>query len=165
MSAGAILSANPGMVVGPAVPQTDYAVGPDFERFDGLTLPTDNPAGADPDRGSAPTASDYGWNLIGHAPRPGAGNTPTGDQVYTPGPIRGTVGTVQGQPLPAQAGYYRTVDTSPSGEYTPGRTHSIQHRLGVGQDNQGAAQTVTLSEISSNPPQPGDLASIIAGQA
>jgi len=32
-----------------------------------------------------------------------------------------------------------------------------------GQNNQGAAQTVVLSEITNAPPVPGDLTSIIAG--
>lgn len=163
MSAGAVLNANPGMVVGPAVPQADYAVGPGFERFDGLDIPADHPAQGDPEAGWSAGGSAYGWNDLAGSPRPGQSNTPVADQVYTQGPLRGTVGTVEGQPLPAQAGVFRTVNQSPSGTYTPGKTNSIQHRLGVGQNNQGAAQTVQLSEITNNPPEPGDLSAIIAG--
>jgi hypothetical protein len=160
MAGGALLNMNPGMIVSPAVPQTDNAVAWNFERFDGLDVPTDHPAGGDPGRGSAPTTTDYGWNLAGHSPRPGGAGTPVADQVYTPGPLKGVVGTVGGQPLPVSDRLHRA-----PGTYTPGKTHSVQQRLGVGQSYQGAAQTVQLSEITNNPPVPGDLGSIIAGIA
>lgn len=164
MAAGALLNANPGMIVSPEVPQVDNAVAPNFERFDGLTLPTDNPATADPMAGGIGTGAEFGYNVVGAYPRPGAVNTPVPEQVYTPGPLKGTVGVVGGQPRPtAGSGQYREVAGSTVGGYTPGKTNSIQQRLGVGQNNQGAAQTVQLSEITSNPPQPGDLSAIIAG--
>jgi hypothetical protein len=38
-------------------------------------------------------------------------------------------------------------------------------RFGPGGAYQGVAQTAAMSEISNNPPQPGDLSSIIAGSA
>jgi hypothetical protein len=161
MAAGVLLNLNPGMIVNPENPQLDLAVGPNFERFDGLTIPTDHPATSDPEAGPDGGGSPYGWNELGGSPRPGAGNTPDTQQVYTPGPIRGTVGTVDGQPLSAARVSNRI--HRPPGAYTPSKTHSIQFRLGQGQNNQGAAQTVALSEITNNPPQPGDLTSIIAG--
>jgi hypothetical protein len=55
------------------------------------------------------------------------------------------------------------------GDYTKGKFALVnQFRLGKtkglgGQNNQGAAQTVALSEITNNPPTPGDLSAIIAG--
>ncbi len=150
-----------GQIISPAVPQTQDAVGPNFERFDGLDIPTDHPAQNDPEAGWSAGGSAYGWNLAGHSPRPGLSNTPVADQVYTPGPLRGVVGTIDGQPL-AAAGVSDRIHRGP-GAYTPGKTNSVQFRTGVGQANQGAAQTVTLSEITSNTPQPGDLSSIIAG--
>lgn len=154
-----------GQIVSPLVPQTDYAVGPDFERFDGLTIPTTNPAaGQDAEVPCAGRqgGADYGLDKLGSNPRPGAKNQPFEDWVYTPGPIKGTVGTVQGQPLPANAGVFQTVNGQ-RGAYTPGKSNSIQFRKGVGQANQGAAQTTQLSQITDNPPVPGDLSSIIAG--
>lgn len=148
--AGSAVLLNAGALIGPQVPQADVAVGPNFERFDGLSQPElENPA----KRGQ----TDY----YPEGPRPGqAIGTP---DVYTPGPISGVVGTVGGQPLPTSDRIQR-----PPGGYTPSLTPSVQQRTGVGQYGPsalGAAQTVQLSEITSNPPVPGDLASIIAGLA
>jgi len=39
-----ILLVPAGMIVSPLNPQLDLAVAPNFERFDGLTLPNDHPA-------------------------------------------------------------------------------------------------------------------------
>ncbi len=155
-----------GQIVSPEHPQLDLAVGPNFERFDGLDVPDTNPATAWPEAGGTGTGADYGFDVLGHYPRPGQTDQPMG-QVYTPGPLRGVVGTVGGQPLSAA----RVSDRihRPAGDYSPGKTHSIQYRLGVTQasdvSNIGAGQTNALGEITSNPPQPGDLASIIAGLA
>lgn len=151
-----------GMIVSPLVPQGQLAVAPNFERFDGLTLPTTNPATSDPMSGGSGMGADYGFQIPGHYPRPGSMNTPVADQVYTPGPIRGVVGTVGGQPVELVAANHTK---GMNGDYTQSKTHSIQFRKGVGQNNQGAAQTVALSEITNNPPQPGDLTAIIAGLA
>jgi len=69
------------------------------------------------------------------------------------------VGTVGAQPLTVSDRIHRT-----AGGITRVNTPQIQWRLGVGQNTSaGAQQTVQLSEITSNPPQPGDLTSIIAG--
>ena len=155
-----------GQLISPLVPQGMLAVGPNFERFDGLDIPDTNPATADPTSGGTGMGADYGMNVAGHYPRPGNMNTPVTEQVYTPGPLRGTVGTVDGQPLGLVTGdrIHR-----PGGAYSQSRTHSIQFRQGVPQASNisgiGAQQTVTLSEITSNPPQPGDITSIIAGLA
>ena len=145
MPAGALLLGN---VTGPIpVPQSapvDLAVASDFERFDGLT-PLDHPAGQP--------------GVAGSANRPGQSQT-TPD-VYTPGPIAGVVGTLGGQPLPVSDRIHRG-----PGQTQEVNTPQMQWRLGVGQvgpSSLGVAQTVALSEITSSPPVPGDLTSILAG--
>jgi len=133
----------------PGQAPAELAHASNFERFDGLEIPTT--AGRDENQlGTA----------YGATPRPGGVNTPVVEQTYTAAPIRGVVGTVGGQPLPVADWLY-------AGDrgYTPSETPSIQHRLGSGQAYQGAAQTVALSEITNNPPIPGDLSGIIAGWA
>jgi hypothetical protein len=140
-----------GQIVNPNNPQLTLAVAPDFERFDGLDIPADHPAAVSD--GSGRPGDNYG-----PTPRPGGLDQQTG-QVYTPGPLRGVVGTVGGQPLPVSDRVHR-----PAGSITRVQTPQMQWRLGVGQNTSaGAQQTVQLSEITSNPPQPGDLTSIIAG--
>jgi hypothetical protein len=137
----AVLSiAYPALV--PTASSPDMAVAPNFERFDGLT-PLDN----------APENPEF---YVG-GPRPGvAAPTPI---VYTRGPIAGLVNTLGGQPLPVSPRVYKN-----PGDYTHSRgVGTLQFRLGVGQNYGGIQQTVALSEISQNPPQPGDLTSIIAG--
>ena len=151
-----------GMIVSPLVPQGQEAVAPNFERFDGLTLPLTNPATDNPESGGIGSGADYGFNHLSAYPRPGAVNTPVSEQTYTPGPLRGVVGTIGGQPIELVTS--NRIHAS-EGSYTQSKTHSVQFRLGVGQANQGAAQTVQLSEITNNPPQPGDLTAIIAGLA
>lgn len=169
-----------GMLVSPEVPQTDYAVAANFERFDGLdgTPPSatggptpypeneangglDHPGNFDPESGgTGGGGSQYGWDIAGNSPRPGQSDQPLG-QVYTEGPLQGVVGTVGGQPLPVSPRMYKT-----QGNYTRSRTPSIQFRTGIGQHGPselGLAQTVQLSEITNAPPQPGDLTSILAG--
>ena len=132
----------------PGAPQPDMAVAPNFERFDGLSQPPlDNPAGQP--------------GVTGSASRPGGWVTP---DEYTPGVISGVVGTVGGQPLPV-ADWQTSTAHQQQATYTPSRTPSVQFRLGDGQANQGVAQTVQLSEITNNPPVPGDLTSILAGLA
>jgi len=152
-----------GQIVSPLVPQLDLAVAPNFERFDGLDVPATNPAGA-ADTDTVGTGAVYGFDAPGAYPRPGQMNTPVSDQTYTAGPLKGVVGTVGGQPLSAASTSDRL--RRPPGDYSPGKTHSIQFRLGVGQHGPselGAAQTTQLSEITGNPPVPGDLSGIIAG--
>jgi hypothetical protein len=140
-----------GFVV-PGDPQPDLAVAGNFERFDGLDVPDTNPAAVTD--GSPRPGDNYG-----DSPRPGQRDQQAG-QVYTQGALKGLTNTLGGQPLPVDDWKFRGRRA-----YTPGRTHSIQQRLGDGQNNGGAAQTVTLSEITGNPPVPGDLSGIIAGQA
>ena len=162
MAGSAILANNPGIVVSPAVPQADYAVAANFERFDGLGQPPLVHPATSEAIDTAGGGAQYGLDQLGQYPRPGAVDQPIG-QVYTPGPLQGVVGTVGGQPLPVSPRIYKS-----AGDYSHSRWPTIQHRLGVGQHGPsalGAAQTVFQSEITSNPPVPGDLASIIAGQA
>jgi hypothetical protein len=148
------------MIVNPNVPQPETAVAANFERFDGLN-PLDHPGAEDPDGGgSGGGGADYIWNEPGHSPRPGQSNQPLG-QVYTAGPLSSTVGTLGGQPLPVANRLYKG-----TGDYTRSKTPTVQMRLGSGQHGPselGVAQTVQLSEITNNPPQPGDLTSILAG--
>ena len=124
----------------PATPPAEIAVAPNYEQFDGLG-PLDHPGGG-----------------VNPGTRPGGGETPLAEQTYTPGPLSGVVGTLGGQPLPTGDRIHRPAGTSQA-VITP----SVQHRLGVGQANQGVAQTVALSQITGSPPVPGDLSSILAG--
>jgi hypothetical protein len=141
----------------PGTAQPDIAVGRNFERFDGLDVPDTNPASTSGE--NLPSGSDeFGFNQLGHYPAPGKGDTPLSQQTYTPGPLKGLTNTLGGQPLPVNDWKWRA-----DRGYTAGRTHSIQHRMGDGQAYQGAAQTVQLSEITGNPPVPGELSGIIAG--
>jgi hypothetical protein len=133
----------------PTTPPREEAHAWNFQEFDGLTIPDTN--GRDQGRfGTEYPAS----------PVPGRANTPVSEQTYTPGPIRGVAGVLGGQPLPVANPVYRV-----GRGYTPSRTPTIQFRLGAGQNYQGAAQTVALSEITNNPPVAGDLSAIIAGWA
>jgi len=134
----------------PVVPgeaPAELAHAANFERFDGLEVPTTN------NRDANQLGTPYGAT-----PRPGGENTPIDEQTYTQAPIRGVVGTIGGQPLPVGDWLFRG-----DRGYTRSETPSVQHRLGSGQAYQGAAQTVALSEITNNPPVPGDLSAIIAG--
>jgi hypothetical protein len=150
---GAVLitPAMAGQIVNPeSQPPADLAVAYNFERFDGFDAPTDHAPGQRLVLGT-------------DNPRPGQQPTPRAQQTYTPSTLSGTVSTLGGQPLPVADAIHR-----PPGGYTPAKSPTIQWRLGVGQAGPsalGAAQTVQLGEITSNPPQPGDLASIIAGQS
>lgn len=146
--AGAAVLLNAGELIGPNNPQSDTAVAENFARFDGLG-PLDNPAGRD--------RTQY----INNGPRPGMAESPA--DTYTPGPISGVVGTVGGQPLPVSPRVWRA-----PGQVTQVNTPSIQKRMGVGQNGPsalGAAQTTQLSEVTNNPPVPGDISGIIAGIA
>lgn len=146
-------------LVVPGNPPIDLAVAPNFERFSGVenSPVLDHPATSRPDDTTG-TGAAYGWGEMGRYPRPGQIDQPIG-QVYTAGPLAGTVGTVGGQPLPTSPRI-----TRPAGNYTGVIAPTVQWRLGVGQNPAaGAQQTVALSEITSNPPVPGDLTSIIAG--
>jgi hypothetical protein len=153
----AILLGFGGFVV-PTVAQPDIAVnGAIFERFDGLDVPDTNPASKSGE--VLPSGSDeYGFDQLGHYPAPGKGDTRYVNQTYTRGPLKGLTNTLGGQPLPVNDWKFRG-----DRQYTKSKTHSIQHRMGDGQAYQGAAQTVQLSEITGNPPVPGDLSGIIAG--
>lgn len=149
-----------GMIISPQTPQLQSAVAANYEAFDGL-MPLDNPATGTPDSGDVGGGAQYGFDVPGDYPRPGQSDQPLG-QVYTRGPLSATVGTLGGQPLPVSERIYKD-----SGNYTKSNTPSIQQRLGVGQHGPselGVAQTVTLSQITDNPPQPGDLTLILAGQ-
>lgn len=133
----------------PGAAPAELAHAENFERFDGLELPTTN----NTDQGLFGTDQK-------NNPRPGFTDTPIDEQTFTAAPLRGTVGVVGGQPLPIASWLY-----GGGRGYTPSESPTIQFRTGVGQGYQGAAQTVALSEITNNPPVPGDLSGIIAGWA
>jgi hypothetical protein len=151
----------------------DLAVAPNFERFDGLAG-----GGAEGiyDRNAAPGGTPmehpatYGVEgggtglgfVYNPTPRPGGTDQPLG-QVYTPGPLAGVVGAVGGQPLALSTG---TRILRAPGDYTPSKMPTVQFRLGVSQHGPsalGVEHTVVMSEITGNPPVPGDISSIIAG--
>jgi len=132
----------------PRTPQVELNHAYNFQEFDGLEVPMGNPA----------ESVSLGTNYKGEYARPGQLNTPRDQQTYTPGPLRGVVGTLGGQPLPVANPLYRL-----GRGYTPSVTPSIQFRLGVGQNYPGIGQTTALSEITNNPPIPGDLSAIIGG--
>lgn len=67
----AILASNPGEIVSPAVPQTDYAVAPNYERFDGLAARNgaggprrSNPPGAPNGMGAPPMGEPSGPAIV-----------------------------------------------------------------------------------------------------
>jgi hypothetical protein len=163
--AGALLlnAGNPGAVV--AVPQEnpspDLKVAPNYERFDGLEIPTDHP-GTVTGEDTTGTGAVFGFDKLGAYPRPGAVDQPEG-QVYTPGALRGLVGVIGGQPLPVRNWKFQSDGRD---GYTGAKSPGVQFRQGVGQrgpSELGAAQTVVLGGITNNPPEPGDLSAIIAG--
>lgn len=129
----------------PATPQPDMAVAANYERFDGL-MPLDQSS-------LIPFGVDYG-----PTPIPGQNQTPIAEQTYTPGPNVGLVNTLGGQPLPVGQWSGRR-----EGGYTPAPPRTIGGPKMGRQHYNGIAETVFFAELQSNPPQPGDLASIIAG--
>ena len=138
-----------GEYVVPQEPPAELAHAPYFEAFDGLEV-LDNNTGE----------IGLGFSAGGQSPRPGQQNTPQTAFAYTRGPIAGIVGRLGGQPLPVANPFYRVgrgFTPSVSWLGIPPGHH------GVGQNYQGIAQTVQLSEITGNPPVPGDITGIIAG--
>lgn len=131
----------------PASPPLQDRLDADYRRFDGLDS-TPYPGGENTGL-EVPYAS---------TPRPGQAGT-HGDAM---GPnargIPGVVGSVGAAPLPV-GDCLRKVSFA-----TVAATQSNPNfRGGPGGAYQGIAQTLAMTEISQNPPQPGDLASIIAG--
>jgi hypothetical protein len=151
-----LLNWNGSDLVVPTDAQADMAVAPNFERFSGIenSPPVDHPGTASPT-----DTTGTGYQIMqDHTPRPGQLDQPIG-QVYTPGPLASVVGVTGGQPYPVSPRVYKA-----PGAYTGVIAPSVQWRIGVGQSTAaGAQQTVMLSEITQNPPVPGDLTAIIAG--
>ena len=138
----------PGNYVVPTEPPAEVAHATYFETFDGLEPLVNN---------------DQAQWVSGAFQRPAAGGTPVAEQVYTRGPLTGVVGRLGGQPLPVASWEYRTGRGYTEGANWLGNFQRVHY--GVGQNYQGAAQTTQLSEITNNPPVPGDLSGIIAGLA
>ena len=142
------LPPGPGNYAVPTEPPAELAHATYFETFDGLEPLVNN---------------DQASYLGGAVQSPGHGGTPVAAQGYTRGPVPGITGRLGGQPLPVANWNYRVGRGYTEGANLVGgfqRTH-----YGVGQQYQGAAQTTQLSEITNNPPVPGDLSGIIAGIA
>ena len=148
----------------PIKPPLEKRVQTNYERFDGFDS-TPYPA----DLVSDDAANPYG----DRNPRPGQngthGNTPYGD-IGRLGPnargIPGVVGSVGAAPRPGADCLKKTSADFVSSLTTAQATQSNpNYRFGPGGQFQGIAQTAAMSEITNNPPQPGDLASIIAGSA
>jgi len=139
-----------GAYVVPSKPPAELAHATYFEAFDGL----------EPLEGSN-NGGRLGATYDSSVPRPGQLNTPATSLAYTRGPVVGIMGRLGGQPLPVADPRFRvgrgyTPSSNWAGNFQ--RTH-----FGVGQNYQGVAQTVQLSEITGNPPVPGDLTGILAG--
>jgi hypothetical protein len=135
-----------GSYVVPQTPPAELAHATYFEAFDGLEPLVNN------------TQARY---VDGPVQAPGGGGTPVSEQAFTRGPVAGITGRLGGQPLPVADWHWRggrgyTPSSDWAGNFQ--RTH-----YGVGQNYQGVAQTVQLSEITGNPPVPGDITGIIAG--
>ena len=133
----------------PQTPPADLRVAPNYERFDGLEQ-LDNPGAND---GAIAFGTAYA-----PSPNPGMRSTPVGEQTYTRGPNGALVNTLGGQPLPVMQWNYQ-----PQGSYTPAGTRTVGGPKMGRQHYNGAAETVFFADLQSNPPVPGDLASIIAG--
>lgn len=151
MSGLLVAQVPPGQYVVPQTPPAELAHAPYFEEFDGLMALDNAPS-------MVPLGASYAG---GGSPRPGQLNTPATALDYTRGAIPGVVGKLGGQPLPVANPIWRT-----GRGYTQGgdqvQGFQMTHR-GVGQNYQGIAQTVQLSQITGSPPVPGDITSIIAG--
>lgn len=137
----------------PGTPPADMAVASNFERFDGL---------GEPPLDNAPAAVPFGTAYPG-SPRPGQLNTPPDEQVYTRSPNSGLVGVLGGQPLPV--GNRLPPAANAEGQVTLASRRVVGGpKLVLGsQHNPSLAATVYMSEITSSPPQPGDMTSILAG--
>lgn len=138
----------PGNYVVPTEPPAEVAHATYFEAFDGLEPLVNND--------QAIFGVPY-WP----SPVPGRSGTPVADQVYTRGAVPGITGRLGGQPLPVANWLYRVGRGYTAGLNLAGNFQRSHY--GVGQNYQGAAQTTQLSEITNNPPVPGDLSGIIAG--
>lgn len=140
------LPPGPGNYVVPSEPPPEVAHATYFEVFDGLEPLVNN--------------DQANW-VGGQVQRPGAGGTPVADQVFTRGAVPGITGRLGGQPLPVASWQYRVGRGYTDGLNLAGNFQRMHY--GVGQNYQGPAQTTQLSEITNNPPVPGDLSGIIAG--
>ena len=137
------------LAVSPSVPQSppvEDAIGPFYERFDGF-----EPWGFDAASGYEPVSE--GWNY-GDSPRPGQLNTDATD----PAGVYGKVGSVGASPYPVYNPMHKVIMETQHFDHP-----TTQFRLGPGAQAPGLQNTLTSTEITQNPPQPGDLASIIAG--
>ena len=144
----------------PASPPLEKRVQENYERFDGLD--------STPYPGTV--IHDDAINLYDeNNPRPGQNGTQgkDGDKGRlgpNPRGIPGLVGSVGAAPLPVADCLKKTSDDFKSALTTVASVQSNPNfRFGPGGAFQGIAQSIAMSEISSNPPEPGSLASIYAG--
>jgi hypothetical protein len=140
----------------PQTPPLETRVAENYQRFDGLD--------STPYPGSNLSGLETPYDVT---PRPGQAGTPGSLVDVGPGKlgpnargIPGVVGSVGATPLPVADCLKKTnFETVAATQSNP------NFRFGPGGQYQGIAQTIAMSEISQNPPQPGDLASIYAGLA
>lgn len=133
----------------PVTPPLESRVQENYVRYDGLDSTPYPGLEVSPLEDAYPTT-----------PRPGASASDTKGKL---GPnargIPGVVGSVGATPLPVGDCLKKTVfETVAATQSNP------NFRFGPGGAYQGIAQTLAMSEITNNPPQPGDLASIFMGQ-
>ena len=131
----------------PQTPPLQEAIADNYERFDGLDS-TPYPLGDVEPTGLNPDV------------RPGQRETHGSFMGPNARGIPGVVGSVGASPLPVADCLHKTEFA------TQAATQSNPNfRFGPGGAAPGLSQTIAMSEISKNPPQPGDLAAIFAGLA
>lgn len=131
----------------PSTPPVETAVAPYYERFDGLEAIGQVP-------GNGVTSTPFGVSY-GEAPDPGRLNAP-----FTLGHgIAGKVGSVGASPLPVADRIHRMGAVS---VHVSQLTTQFRHGPG-GSGFQGIAQTLAMTEIQQNLPEPDQLSSIILG--
>jgi hypothetical protein len=134
------------LAVNPAVPQTppvEDAIGPFFERSDGL----DAWAWTQED-GYDPTALGVSY---GASPDPGRNNT----DATQPAGIYGKVGTVGANPIPVFDPLHKAIMEAQLFSHP-----TTQYRIGPGGKAPGLQQTITSTEVTNYAPEPDELASI-----
>lgn len=135
----------------PATPPLQSAVAPYYERFDGLDEIGQT---GDPSVVSVALGVSYG-----EQPDPGRLNAP-----FTPGRgIAGKVGSVGASPAPVATQWGPSAALRVPRETVHVSQLTTQLRMGPGGQAPGLAQTITMTEVQRNLPQPDDLSAIYLG--
>ena len=134
------------LAVNPVVPQdppVESAIGPFYERFDGL-----EPWAWTQEDGYDPTSLGTSY---GDSPTPGQLNTDD----TAPAGIYGKVGSVGANPVPVYDPLHKADMTSQLFSHP-----TTQYRIGPGAKAPGLQNTITSTEVTNYQPQPDELASI-----